>query len=257
MIRLADYQMSGNRESGSKITRYWHVDTEDEIFECLAANGSYRGYLWNGEHNVRAWDPDTLEAGFEVSMTFGSVEANPDKDDGQEYGGELAKWGLEPTFQQTAIEKHPEINFLIENYAGGVDNQTQRVTFQRFLRELPREDARGLLGKNYKDDQGNIKNPAYGFNESGYITMGGIATARYVTSDISTAMVAVGKIFRRLPGNAPDFGVDDERNWIKMPPSIQEAAREESGARWYEIQHQFMLSEVGGWPPGVYKFIEI
>jgi hypothetical protein len=114
-----------------------------------------------------------------------------------------------------------------------------------------------LLGKNYKDADGKIKNPLYGFNESGFITMGGIASARYVTSDITSAMRGVGKVFNRLPGNAPDYGIEDDRNFIKMPPSINEVAREENGGRWHEIQHQFMLSDIGGWPAGVYKFIEV
>lgn len=256
MIRLADYQMSGSPESGTKITRFWHVDSEAEIGECITQNQSYNGFISLREPTARAWSPDTIEAGFEVSITFGTIDTTFPDDD-QEYGGDRAKWGFEPSFQQTAIEKHPEINFLIDNYGGEEDPQTHRVTFKRFLPELPREGARGLLGKNYKDDKGNIKNPAYGFNESGFITLGGVAQAAYTTAHLSTAMRGVGKVFRQLPGNAPDYGVEDDRNWIKMPPSINEVAREEDGRRWYEMRHQFMLSDVGGWPPGVYKFIEV
>lgn len=256
MIRLAEFQLSGTRESGNKITRYWHVDTEDEIFECIAANPSYRGYVATGEISANNLSPDTIEAGFEVAITFGLINL-PEDDEEDEYGGELAKWDFEPAFQQTAIEKNPYINELIENYGGEEDSQTHRVTFVRFLTELPRDDKRGVLGKIYKDAGGKIKNPLYGFNESGYITMGGIATARFMTSDPRSAMRAVGRVFRQLPANAPDYGLEDDRNWIKMPPRISEAAMEENGRRWYDLTHQFMLSDKGGWPPAVYKFIEI
>jgi hypothetical protein len=256
MIRLAEYQLSGTREAGNKITRYWYVDTEDEIFECIAANLSYRGYSATGEITANTRVPETIEAGFEVGITFGSIEGQG-PDQGDEYGGDVAKWDFEPTFQQTAIEKNPDINELIANYGGEEDPQTHRVTFRRFLTELPRDDKRGALGSSNRDASGQIKNPLYGFNESGYITMGGIATARYITSNISTAMNAVGRVFKRLPGNAPDYGLEDDRDFIKMPPRISEVAREETGQRWYDLTHQFMMSDKGGWPPAVYKFIEI
>lgn len=256
MIRLAEFQLQGTRDSGNKITRYWHVDTEDEIFECIASNTSYRGYSATGDISANNLSPDTIEAGFEVAITFGSIEGQG-PDEGDEYGGETAKWDFEPTFQQTAIEKNPDINELITNFGGEEDPQTHRVTFRRLLTELPRDDKRGVLGKIYKDDEGNIKNPLFGFNESGYITMGGIATARFLTSNTRSAMRAVGRVFKQLPGNAPDYGLEDDRDWIKMPPRISEVAREESGQRWYDLAHQFMMSDKGGWPPAVYKFIEI
>lgn len=262
MIRIADTNGGGSSGGGAKITKVWYVDTEDEVFQCVAENPSYRGFArLPGEWDFNTRDPNTTEAGFEVAISYGFVD--PEEGDetsevsNEEYGAAAAKWNFEPAFQQTAIEKHPEINFLIENYAGEEDPQTHRVTFRRLLAELPRDNARGLLGKTAKSEDGQIKNPAYGFNESGYITMGGIASARYTTSDVSSAMRAVGKVFRQLPGNAPNYGLEDNRDWIKMPPSISEVAKDLEGLRWYEIVHQFMLSEVGGWPPGVYKFIEI
>lgn len=258
MIQLADTNGSGSSGGGAKITKVWYVDTEDEVFVCLAENSSYRGFArLPGEWDFRTRDPNTIEAGFEVAITYGFVDPEDDDTSDEEYGGDAAKWNFEAAFQQTAIEKHPEINFLIENYAGRQDDQTFRVFFEPYLKELPRDNARGLLGKNSKSKDGRIKNPAYGFNESGYIIMGGIASARYTTSATSTAMRGIGKVFKQLPGNAPDYGIDDDRDWIKMPPSISEIAKELDGQRWYDIAHQFMLSDVGGWPPGVYKFIEI
>lgn len=257
MIKLADTRGGGNAQDGAKIVKRWHVDTEDEVFQVLAENPVYRGMLSTGEWDFQTLEPDTIEAGFEVSIIYGSIEMHGPEGDGQEYGGEAAKWDFEPAFQSTAPEKHPDIDELIANYGGEEDPQTHRVYFRRILTELPREDSRGLLGKVNKDSEGNIKNPLYGLNESGYITMSGIATAKYLTSDLSTAMIAVGRVFKNLPGNAPDYGIDDDRNWIKMPPRMSEVAREEGGTRWYEIMHQFMMSDIGGFPPGVYKFIEV
>ncbi len=258
MIQLARTRLQGSREGGEVWERSWHADTEDEIEQCILAHPTYRGYLSTGDYDADNWEPDTVEAGYIVTIRYGSVSwEQHGPESGEDYGGEAARWSLEPAFQQTAIEKHPEISSLIENYGGEEDPTTYRVTFKRLLPELPREDMRGLLGKNYRDADGNIKNPLYGFNESGYITMGGIASARYVASDVSTAASGIGRVFARLPGRAPDYGIDDNRNWIKMPPSISEVAREESGRRWHEIVHQFMLSDLGGWPPAVYKFIEI
>lgn len=257
MIQLASMPISGSLEGGTKITKKWHVDTEDEIYQCVLENTSYRGFAATGDWGSDNWEPDTIDAGFEVWIAFGYVDVDgPDVSD-DEYGADKAKWNFDPAFQQTAAEKHPEINFLIANYGGQEDPQTHRVTFTRLLKELPRDNARGLLGKNYKDAEGNIKNPLYGLNESGYITMGGIASARFVTSSLSSAMRGVGRVFKRLPGNAPDFGLEDDRDFIKMPPSISEIAKGIDGTRWYEIVHQFMLSDIGGWPPGVYKFIEV
>lgn len=257
MIRLADTHGGGSRGNGSKISRVWYVDTEDEVFQCVRDNLSYRGFAFTGDWDFNTRDPNTLEAGFEVAITYGWVNADDDDVSEDEYGADKAKWDFEPTFQQTAAEKHPEINLLIDEYGGEEDPQTHRVTFTRLLKELPRDNARGLLGKNYKDASGQIKNPLYGFDQSGYITMGGIASARFITSNLSSAMRGVGKVFKRLPGNAPDYGLEDDRDFIKMPPSINEIAKEIDGNRWYEIVHQFMLSDIGGWPPGVYKFIEV
>lgn len=262
MIQLADTSGSGSSGGGSKITKVWYVDTEDEVFVCLAENPTYRGFLrLPGEWDFRTRDPNTIEAGFEVAITYGFVDPEDDDVSDEEYGADKAKWGFDPAFQQTAIEKNPEINVLIEDYGGFEDPQTHRVTFRRILQKSneqgPLRDRRGLLGKNSQDSEGNTLNPLFGFNESGYISMSGIATARYLTSDVSRTLVGVGTVFQELPGSAPDLGLGDDRNWLKMPASVAESAREENGKIWYEVVDQFMLSEKGGWPEAVYKLIEI
>jgi hypothetical protein len=67
----------------------------------------------------------------------------------------------------------------------------------------------------------------------------------------------VGTVYEDLPGNAPDYGVDGDRNWLKAPPQIDEIAESEDGERWYDITHSFLLSEKGGWPEEIYEFIDV
>ena len=170
--------------------------------------------------------------------------------------GELAKWSFRPSFEKEPMEKHKDITELIKDWGGEEDPKTHRVVFPRILKELPRDDRRGLLGKTKKDGE-EIVNPLYGMNESGFLVMAGTATARYSTRNVSTACQGIGQIFKHLPSNAPDYGIPDDYDWLKAPPSIEEVARTEEGVRWHDIEHMFLLSPEGGWPPAVYEFIEL
>lgn len=254
MIRLADISIQGSEAGYVRIVKSYHVDTEDEVFQAVASNTTYRGFRATGDFSAQNVEADTIAAGFYVDITFGTIEIEGDESD--EYGGTAAKWDFNPSFEKEPIEKHPQIAVLIEDYDGQEDPDTRRVTFPRTLDRLPSNDRRGLLPKNIRDGE-EIKNPAYGFSESGYIVMGGVASARFTTSSTSTVLSGVGKVFKSLPSNAPDYGVEDDRDWIKMPPRVSEVAEDESGVRYYEVEHSFMLSQPGGWPAGVYKFIEV
>lgn len=258
MIRLARLRMQGSRESGQIWERSWHVDSEDEIDDCLRANWSYRGFRAMGEYDVDNWEPDDASAGFIVTIRYGRVVEDMHGPEGGEYGGDEALWSLDAGFERKAIESHPKINELIQDYGGEEDPTTHRVTFRRILQDAgPMRDRRGLLGQAERTEEGDWKNPLYGIQESGYLVMGGAALCRYKTADVSDLMQDVGKVFKTLPGAAPDFGVGDDRDWIKMPPVASPVAEEENGRRWYEVEHRFMLSDIGGWPPGVYEFIEV
>lgn len=256
MIRLARTRVRGSRDGGEQWERSWHVDTEAEILDCVRANRVYNGFEATGDWEADNWEPDTTEAGYLVTIRYGAVTEDVNGPEGGEYGGEVAIWDFEPGFEKKPVEAHPLVTWLIDNYGGTEDPSTGRVTFSRTLPELPREDARALLGRSYRDASGEIRNPLYGLNESGYLALGGVATARYKTTDIESVMNDVGRVFTRLPANAPVYEVGD-RNWLKAPPRVAEIAREENGRRWYEVVHQFLLSDLGGWPPGVYNLIEI
>ena len=254
-IRLASTSVRGTREGSRTIVKSFHVDTEDEIFQAVVDNATYRGFRATGDFDASNWEDDTIEAGFEVNIAYGTID--PEKDGGNdEYGGTVAKWDFDPSFEKEPIEKHPQIEAIVEKYAGEEDPDSGRIIFKRKLpANANRDDRRGFQGsQNTRDDE---TNPAYGFSESGYIVMSGMATARYITQNTSSALNAVGRVFENLPSNAPDYGIEDDRNWLKAPPQINEIAETEDGERWYEITHSFLLSEKGGWPDVIYEFIDV
>ena len=253
--RLAQQRYSRDPQTGRvRIVRSYHVDTEDEIES--APDATAMGYLFTGELEASNWDAEDVTQGFQVDATYEGLSLGyPD-------GVESAVWSFRPGFEKEPIEKHQHIAFLIDNYGGQEDPETHRVTFARTLsRETSQQTigAAGQWGFSYETTAGTEErpNPLYGLDESGWLSMSGVAVCKFVARDASH-LGGIGELIEALPGNAPDFGINDERNWIKAPPQIDEIPQgPEATDRLFDVELQFLLSPKGGWPPAVYQFIEV
>jgi len=254
-IRLATTRVSSDDTGRLRIQRSWHVDTEDEIFTVASENVSYRG-ISRSSYDSENWDADTIEGGYRVNITFEGI----DQEGPTRSERDNALWNFQPAFEKEPIEKHPAIDQLIDFYDGQIDPETKRVTFPEVY--WRGTNSQGPSQSNHWQATGNNrgaanleKNPLYGMDESGYLAMTGVATCRYNTTNPGQAMDGLGRVFERLPGNAPDYEVTD-RDWLKAPPSIDEIG-DTDGRRWFAVEERYMLSEKGGWPETVYDFIDL
>lgn len=250
-IRLATLRYERSVTGRVRLVRSWHVDTEEEIE--AAAESTALGYLATGEIQAGNWDPQDINQGFQVDAYYEGLSA------GYADGAERAVWAFRSGFEKEPIEKHPFIGYLIENYGGQEDPESGRVTFARKLTRSNTTQTESLLYAGLYDTQvtqDERPNPLYGLNESGWLSMSGVAVARFVTDDPGQ-LGGVGEIIDALPGNAPDFDIDPDRNWIKAPPVIDEIPQPDGQRRLYEVELQYLLSPKGGWPEAVYRFIEI
>lgn len=255
-VRLADYSRDRDDTGRLTITRSWHVDTEEEIDQVVADNPTYNGLGLKDDH-AETWDPDTIEGGFRVDLRYEGVDSENGRIDPED-----AKWNFDPAFEKEPVEKHHSVSYLIENYDGKEDPKTGRVTFPRLIsrQKALSEGAEFSRSAHWYEPGGEsseeVDNPLYGLNESGYIVMLGSASCRYNTTDPSQAQRGVGRLFDELPYNAPDYGIEDDRNWLKAPAQVEELEPVD-GERWFAVTEIYLLSEIGGWPPAVYKLIEV
>jgi|GEM_PF-3350966 len=251
--RLAEISRQSDDTGRLTIVRSWHTDTEDEIDDVLAANLTYKGLTRSPAYTAETWNSDTIEAGFRVDLTFEGV----DKKNGRNRP-EDAKWNYAPSFEKEPIEKFKGIDFLVENYGGNEDEKTGRITFDRQIEKSKIEEfVVKRSGHWYGGDRESselVTNPAFGLNESGFLVMLATVSCRYNTSDPSVAQRGVGRVFTELPYNAPDYGIEDDRNFLKVPSQVEELEPVD-GERWYAIEESFLVSDVGGWKPIVYRFI--
>lgn len=252
-VRMATFIYERDPATGRvKIVRSFHVDTEDEIE--AAGDATALGYFATGEVRAGNWDPQDITQGFQVDVHYEGLSL------AYRDGVEKALWRFHPHWEKEPIEKHPRISYLIENYGGQEDPETNRITF---IRKLSRSSTKTVGTDNsskglYQQETTTteVANPAYGLNESGWLSMQGIAIARF-TSSSAAHLDGVGEVVDALPGNAPDFGTDEDRNWIKAPPIVEEIPQPAGEPRLFEIELQYMLSPKGGWPPAVYNFIDV
>jgi hypothetical protein len=254
-IRLAHYNRTRGDDGRKVITRAFHVDTEAEIEQCVDENYIVGG-MQSTSDTASNWDPDTIEGGYRVEITY-------EGRDNTQYAPnvpERGRWSFRPSFEKEPMEKHPKIDVLVDYYDGEIDPESKRVTFpETFFRSA---NTTGPGKSNHwqggnTGGSGNLeKNPLYGMDESGYLALTGVATCRYTTNSLSSATSRVGEIFERLPYSAPnDFNMEG-RNWLKAPPVIEELGQTDGDAS-FSVEEVYMLSEKGGWPPTVYDFIDL
>lgn len=257
--RLANLDINQEKTGKVTIIKSWHVDTPAEVFSVIEA--TYLGYYRTGEVRARNWDANDLGQGLQVDVTFSGFNG---EDTSFDQAVEDAVWRLTPTFAREPMEKHPRILELARDFAGEEDPDTGRIRFPRLLPDnTPGADAfRGLLGDGLIGTAFDIadeelrKNPLYGMDESGWLSLQGQASRRYLTTDVSQVMRGIGQILAELPSGAPEFELEGDRNWLKMPPDVEEVVRENAGRRVYQVDEGYLLSPIGGWPEAVYEFIE-
>lgn len=253
-IRLAHYQRNVADDGRKSVTRAYHVDTEDEIDQCVVEFDVVGG-MQAVTHSANNWDADTIEGGYRVEINYegmsGTGPNSPEK----------GKWSFLPSFEKEPIEKHPAIDQLVDYYDGSIDPETKRITFPEIY--YASATGAGPSRSNHWKGTGSAgnsfdaqKNPLYGMDESGYLAFGGVANCRYTTNSVQSAMSRIGEVFERLPYSAPAGYEVEGRNWLKAPPRIEELGKTDGDAN-FSVEEVYMLSEKGGWPPAVYDFIDI
>lgn len=251
-IRLATLSYDQEKKTGHvRLIRSFHVDSADEIESVIEP--SVMGYFATGEIRATNWDPQDVSQGFQVDVSYEGAAKDVTT------GIDDALWQFRPQFEKEPIEKHPHIDYLIENYGGQEDPETKRITFVRKLSRTTTSQVGSALYAGLHVTETNTTerdNPLYGLQESGWLSMSGIATAKFLTDD-PAQLGGVGQIIDELPGNAPDYGIDEDRNWLKAPPLIDEIAQPAGEQRLHSVELQFLLSPKGGWPPAVYRFIDV
>lgn len=252
-IVQAETSGSGNDDEDG-IIKSWFCDTEAEVYATIVAERFYNGWKQKS-YNFQTRTPETLEDGFQLDIRFvGKVESADDEAANDDLDNAI--WDFRPAFEKEPIESHWDIDNLVAIYNGTVDPKTKRVYFSpKVSAAAALFDTRGLLGA--VREPGDLPNPLYGISESGWISMSGLATARITTTDTSEMLAGLGEVISDLPGNAPDYGVPEDRDWLKAPPEANEIGVREDGTRLHQITYNYMLSPKGGWPPGVYEFIEV
>lgn len=252
-IRLADYQRDSDDTGRLVIMRSYHVDTEAEIDQVVLENATYNGLSRSPSYHSENIDPDTIEGGFRVDLSFEGV----DKIAGRN-SPEKAKWNYAPGFEKEPIEKFQGIDFLVENYAGKEDPKTGRISFDRQIEKSKVDEfvtsRSGHWYGGQRESSEMVTNPAFGLSESGFLVMLGTVTCRYNTNDSSGLQKGVGRVFQELPYNAPDYGIEDDRNFIKAPTQVDELEPVD-GERWFSVEETYLVSAEGGWKPIIYRFI--
>lgn len=252
-IRLADYQRDTDDTGRLSIVRSYHVDTEDEIDQVVLENATYKGLTRSPAYHSENWDEDDIGAGFRVDLSFEGV----DKTVGRNSPAQ-AKWDYAPGFEKEPIEKFSGIDFLVENYEGKEDEKTGRITFERQIDKAKVDEfvvnRSGHWYGGKRESSEKVTNPAFGLSESGFLVMLGTVTCRYNTNDPSSLQRNVGRVFQDLPYNAPDYGIEDDRNFLKAPTQVTELEPVD-GERWFAVEESYLVSGEGGWKPMVYRFI--
>jgi len=254
-IRLATFNRDTSEDGRRRVTRAWHCDLESEIDGVVSDHRFYAG-LSAITDRASNWDPDTIESGFRVEINYEGTDTTQYAPNVPERG----RWSFRPSFEKEPMEKHPAIQRLIEFYDGEIDPETKRVSFPE---TFYRSDSGEAPGRSNHWQAGNTsgsstlqENPLYGLSESGYLALTGIATVRYTTNGLSSALERLGEIYESLPYNAPGAFEIDGRNWLKAPPTIDELGKTD-GEDSYAVEETYLLSERGGWPAAVYDFIDL
>lgn len=154
---------------------------------------------------------------------------------------DVVECGFEPEFGERSLLLHPDWYNLQKKYGGYVDQGTGRIIWPEWMPSAGYNDGlSGTLIRSWKS------NPLYG--RQTYLDLtGGTWVYPYVTSGpIEWACNRVGDVFKQgaVPGGAPKFS---NRDYLKCAPEF----KKRGGV--YHVVERYKLSDVGGWPPNIYK----
>lgn len=127
-----------------------------------------------------------------------------------------------PSFEQTSITKHPDIEWLLEKYNGTVDEASDSVIWPKSLKS---DDG---------TEEGSYKRNSM-FGVTNFLSPGGVWSETRVKSNIPSDLFSkIGTVLEEDPPggiNAPS-----DRFWLTMPPEISQV-----GASW-KVTRRWMLS---------------
>jgi hypothetical protein len=145
-----------------------------------------------------------------------------------EGGGTVYEWS--PTFENTAISRHPRIGELIKKYAGEED-AAGNVTFRKTLSS---SDKGSGLRTSSSSQEVTVVNPMYGVED--FLSLGGIWSETKLASNLPNDVFnTIGQITFSVPGGLP---TPKSRFWLTMPPVVVE-----HGDQW-KVTRRWMLSGV-------------
>lgn len=127
-----------------------------------------------------------------------------------------------PSFEQTDISKHPDINFLLSKYDGTVDEATGAVIWPKTL----------TAEEGLEEDEATEINPMFGVTS--FLSLGGVWSETVYERELTEEMFNDGYITTRVPGAR----TPSDRFWLAMPPIIA------SHGDGYKVTRRWMLSGV-------------
>lgn len=181
---------------------------------------SFRGLIYQKSEKAQQEDGT-----FIITATYEGVLAsvdgggnggiNTDRDPNAVY-----EWS--PSFEQTSITKHPDIEYLLERYNGTVDEASDSVIW-------PKE-----LTYDAGDGQSETRrNPMFGVTN--YLSPGGIWSETKVQSSLpQDVFSSIGTVLQTDPPGG--ISAPYNRFWLVMPPEISE-----QGDQW-KVTRRWMLS---------------
>ncbi len=225
----------GRSETGVRtiIQPYW-VDTIEAIDSLEKAEISLGG-LPLVDWAFGVYDQELKENGYQVGLRYEGIPSGAPLNERPvwQLSGELVEW---------PIERHPNVQTLIDDYGGYIENG--RLKFPPTRPKGKGDDSGGGGFAQGSDETGEEANimwnaekirvylPAYHWS--------------FVSRRKPSLLDKVGKVIKRPPGN-PE--TPEGSDWLYAVPDI--AYR----GNIYEVTEHYMGSPPGGWPPEVAKLV--
>lgn len=226
------FQMPGQRGSvDDKGVVTWTIPYFVEDLADIFVVGSSPP-LAGMKESGRTWS-DIEGAGVEVTVEFEGVIGDPEDKE--------PTYDFDASFSEETLLSHPEWTQLRAIFKGSYDPEEKKITWPEYIQKAERALGDPGTGKG----GGQTKNPMFG--QETYMMFMSIFRHTYIRSSVSGDLFnSIGTIRQSLPGGFP---TPTGRNWLVMPPKISQRG----GV--YQITEELAMSQPGGWPEQVYKFI--
>jgi hypothetical protein len=199
--------------------------------------GSYRTLFLTHSEAVQQEDGNYIATGtYQGQDSNVQEKVSAARGGGAPSGGGGATYGLReratyewsPTFEQTDIAKHPNIEGLMNKYQGEQDASGSII----FPREL--SSSSGQSGLSGGQSGPATVNPMYGVTE--FLSLGGVWSETALELNIPNDLFdSIGQVATGVPGS---LQTPADRFWLTLPPMISQ-----HGDRW-KVVRRWMLSGV-------------